>query len=225
MATAGWVRLRRIAVALLIVALIVAGAMIDAAHAQIPSAAQQYERTLTRHAYATFGPNAPVARLAAQIHQESHWRPDVCSWASACGLAQFIPSTATWMAEIYPRQLEPADPGNPAWALQAQVLYDQWLLRQVALADECQAWAMTLAAYNGGIGWLNRDRSLAEQAGADRGQWFGSVERYTRRADWARDENRAYVRRILLDLEARYLTAGWPGQSAACVSTSRCSRD
>lgn len=195
------------------------------AEAQIPSSAWQYERQLTREARAQFGVEAPVARLAAQVHQESAWRPDVCSWASACGLAQFIPSTAEWMAEIYPRQLAPADPTNPQWALKAQVYYNHWLGSRIRGADECAHWAMVLSAYNGGIGWLNRDRRLADAAGADADQWFGQVERYTTRADWARDENRGYVRRILLDLELRYADAGWQGRPVCLRQDRQCSRD
>lgn len=195
------------------------------AEAQIPSSAWQYERQLTREAQAVFGVEAPVARLAAQVHQESAWRPDVCSWAGACGLAQFIPTTADWMAEIHPRQLAPADPANPAWALQAQVLYNDWIIKRVVAVDDCQAWAMTLSAYNGGIGWLNRDRRLAEQAGADPLRWFGHVENHTNRANWAREENRGYVQRILYELEPRYVDAGWLGRPACGRQDPRCSRD
>ena len=195
------------------------------AEAQIPSAAWQYERQLTREARAVFGVEAPVARLAGQLHQESSWRPDVCSWAQACGLAQFIPSTADWMAEMHPSRLAPADPANPAWAIQAQVLFNDWILNRIQVDDGCQQWAMTLSAYNGGIGWVNRDRRLAEEAGADADTWFGHVEHHTARADWARRENRDYVRRILLGLEPRYAEAGWQGSPICLWQDRRCSRD
>ncbi len=181
------------------------------AEAQVPASAAQFERQLTREARAVFGPEAPVARLAAQLHKESSWRPDVCSWAGACGLAQFMPATAADMAERFPRQLSPADPTNPAWAIQAQVLYNDWLLNRISAANGCEHWAMTLSAYNGGIGWLGRDRRLAEQAGDDPDRWFGQVDQHTARADWARRENRAYVTRILLELEPVYAAAGWAG--------------
>lgn len=193
--------------------------------AQVPAGAFEHQRYLTREAQAQFGIDAPVARLAAQIHQESAWRPDVCSWAGACGLAQFMPKTAGWMAEIYPRALEPADPTNPLWAIQAQVRYDHWLLQRIEAADACSRWAMTLSSYNGGIGWLHRDQRLATQAGADADQWFGHVERFSRRADWAREENRGYVTRILLELEPRYAAAGWPGRPVCLRQDQQCSRD
>jgi len=181
--------------------------------AQVPAASWVYQRPITRQAQATFGLNAPVARLAAQMHQESSWRPEVCSWAGACGLAQFMPSTAGWMAEMFPDQLAPADPADPGWAIQANAYYNQWLYqRNRNWADECARWAGVLSGYNGGLGWVNRDRRLAAAAGADPARWFGSVELFSGRADWAMDENRFYVRQILLDLEPRYSRAGWPGE-------------
>jgi soluble lytic murein transglycosylase-like protein len=199
--------------------------MLTEAEAQIPEAAWQYERMLVSEAQATFGVEAPVARLAAQLHQESYWQPDVCSWASACGLAQFIPTTAAWMAEIYPSALARADPLNPRWAIQAQVRYADWLLDRVGPADNCSRWAMTLSAYNGGIGWLGRDRRLTSAAGFDSDQWFGHVERFTDRAEWAREENRGYVTRILLNLEPQYAAAGWLGEPVCLRADRRCSRD
>lgn len=194
------------------------------AEAQIPESAWQYERLLLSEAQATFGPNAPVARLAAQLHQESHWQPGVCSWAQACGLAQFIPSTAEWMGEVDSR-LSPADPMNPRWAIRAQVVYNDWILTRVGSTDPCSQWAMTFSAYNGGIGWLGRDRQLTAASGYDPDQWFGHVERFTSRADWAEQENRGYVTRILLDLEPRYIEAGWLGRPVCLRADRRCSRD
>lgn len=195
------------------------------ATAQVPAGAWEHQRYLTQVAQSRFGVTAPVARLAAQVHQESAWRPDVCSWAGACGLTQFMPKTAAWMAEIYPRELAPADPTNPQWAMLAQVYYNHWLGQRIRGEDECAHWAMVLSAFNGGIGWLERDRRLTESAGADPHRWFGHVERYTRRADWAREENRGYVARILLDLEPRYLDAGWPGRPVCLRRDRQCSRD
>jgi len=181
--------------------------------AQVPESAWEYQRPITRQAQARFGPEAPIARIAGQLHQESAWRPDVCSWAGACGLAQFIPSTAEWMAEIFARELAPAVPDDPRWAIQANVYYNHWLYhRNRDFADECSRWAATLSSYNGGLGWVNRDQRLAASAGADPSSWFGEVELFSGRADWAMNENRSYVRRILLDLEPRYHRAGWPGE-------------
>lgn len=187
-----------------------------AAAQEVPRAAEQYRRDLVRVAQHGFGLGAPVATLAAQIHQESGWRPHVTSHAGAQGLAQFMPATATWMAELYPRQVGPAQPFNPGWSLRAMVAYNQWHLDRIQAASPCEKWAMALAAYNGGLGWINRDRRLASASGADPLTWFNSVERYNAGRSAANfRENRNYPRNILTRWEPLYVAAGWgPGVCA-----------
>lgn len=166
-------------------------------------------------ATAEFGLDAPVALFAAQIHQESRWEPEAAS-AYAQGLTQFTPATAAWIAALYPAELAPADPWDPAWAIRAQMRYMRDLARQFSGgATRCDDWAFALAGYNGGPGWVRRDQRLAAAAGAAPEVWFGEVELHTKRGAAARKENRGYVRRILLVLEARYIAAGWPG-TATC---------
>lgn len=179
--------------------------------AQVPAAASQYQRELTRVVQQEWGMNGRVAVHAAQIHQESAWRANVDSPVGAQGLSQFMPSTSAWIAEIYP-DLGSAAPYSPGWAMRAQARYNRWHWQRLKrTADQCQRWAMTLSAYNGGLGWVNRDRRLATAAGDDARMWFGHVERYTNRAGWAKRENRHYVRHILLTLTPRYARAGWQG--------------
>lgn len=181
------------------------------ANAQIPNAAHGYQRELTRIVQQEWGMKGRVSLHAAQIHQESGWRSNVNSPVGAQGLSQFMPSTSAWMAEIYP-DLGRAAPYSPTWAMRAQARYNRWHWQRLSsAADECQRWAMALSAYNGGLGWVNRDRRLATAAGDNPGVWFGSVERYTNRAGWALRENRHYVRHILLTLTPRYTRAGWQG--------------
>ncbi|SUH40495.1 lytic murein transglycosylase [Salmonella enterica subsp. enterica] len=43
--------------------------------------------------------------------------------------------------------------------------------------DNCQRMAFTLSAYNGGQGWVNRDKKLAAAKGLDASIWFEHVER------------------------------------------------
>lgn len=179
----------------------------------LPREAELHRRTLTREAQMQWGLDAPVARLAAQVHQESAWRGDARS-AYAAGLAQFTPDTAGWIARVYPRALGNPAPYSPKWALRALVVYDRHLYDRLDdTATDCDRWAMTLSAYNGGLGWVQRDRRMAVAHGADPARWWGNVEHHTSRVPWARDENRGYPRRILLDLEPRYLRAGWPGEA------------
>ena len=78
----------------LVVAL--AGLIALAATAQIPSAAVKYRPDLTREAHFIFGLDAPIPTLAAQIEQESGWRPGITAWDNGRGLAQFMDPTDTW---------------------------------------------------------------------------------------------------------------------------------
>lgn len=182
------------------------------AHAgPIPAAAQQYQRELTRIVQQEWGLSGPVTVHAAQIHQESAWRPGVDSRVGAQGLAQFMPTTGAWIVEVYP-DLGAAAPYSPTWAMRAMTRYNRWHWQRLgSAADGCQRWAFALSAYNGGLGWVQRDQRLARAAGDDPAVWFGSVEHYTARAAWAERENRQYVRRILMELAPRYERAGWRG--------------
>lgn len=180
----------------------------------IPSAANGYQRELTRLAQQEFGLSAPVSLFAGQIHQESSWRPDARS-PFADGLTQFTPDTAEWIAEAYP-ELGRAAPFSPSWSMRAMLVYNRHIKQRInpIYADRiapCDHWAMTLSAYNGGPGWVSRDRRLAIEAGADPDRWWSNVEEYTARADWAREENRHYPYRILIELEPVYRRAGWQG--------------
>lgn len=186
----------------------------------VPAVADQYEKNLINAAQAAYGLDAPVARLAALIHVESHWNPQAQSpWAE--GLAQFTPLTAEWIAQIRP-ELGPADPWDPNWSMQAAAQYTKLLYDQIKPFDqelaECDHWAMDLSAYNGGATWLKRDRMLTQFHGSDPDKWFGHTEKHSRRAQWALKENRAYPVKILTVWEHRYLRSGWPGTPACSAS-------
>jgi membrane-bound lytic murein transglycosylase MltF len=178
---------------------------------KLPERSFIYRFKLEREAQAVFGIDAPIARLAAQIHQESRWIETAESPAGAQGLTQFMPATAAWLSSVCPT-VGPADPLDPDWAIRAMICYDAWLHERVANATTpCDRWAFTLSAYNGGEAWVRRDRALAVRAGVDGAVWFDAVERYSARSARAREENRTYVRRILRELEPLYIRAGWPG--------------
>lgn len=181
---------------------------------RIPEASALYRLQLEREAASQFGLSAPVAMIAAQIHQESRWRPTAKS-KYAQGLAQFTPPTARWLPHVCP-EIGAPDPWDPTWSLRAIVCYDAWLhARAPRSANGCERWAMALSSYNGGEVMLRRERKLAASVGSDPSRWFDHVERARVRAQWAWDENRGYVRRILRVLEPAYIAAGWPG-SATC---------
>lgn len=187
-----------------------------AAHAiDIPDASARYRLLVQRAAGDYFGLDASPARLAAQLHQESGWRPDARS-AYAVGLAQFTPETAAWLPNVCP-DLGDFDPWDAAQAVRGAACYDRYLYdRQAAMIhglDVCTRWVYTLRAYNGGAGWMLRERKAARAAGADPDDWQ-TVEVYRLRALWAHRENIAYPRRILMVLEPMYLRAGWSGEAA-----------
>lgn len=181
--------------------------------AEPPTVALKYRSDVIRAARVDWGLNAPVADFAAQLHQESGWNPAARSPVGAQGLAQFMSSTADWIAGLMPH-LATREPYNPGWAIRALVSYDRWLWSRVAVPDGCERMAMTLSAYNGGLGWVNRDRRLARTRGLDDARWFNSVETVNAgrsAANWR--ENRHYPQRILRELAPRYLS--WGG--ANCV--------
>ena len=186
-----------------------------AAEITIPRTAWKYQGVLTRAAHAEMGLDAPVALLAAQVHQESRWRPDAVSPVGAQGLAQFMPSTARWLPSIAPHTGEPL-PYNPGWALRGLCVYDNWLLLRVdGAASACDRWAFALSAYNGGEKWRMRDQALAASKGLDSARYWGSVELVNagRRAS-AFKENRGYPRAIFR-IQTVYVAAGW-GRGVYC---------
>lgn len=203
----------------LAVALLIAGAA-EYGHAReaIPAAAMQHRAEMTRSALRVFGPSAPVATLAAQIHVESAWRVDARSPVGAMGLAQFMPATAADMARRWPAECAPADPWSPAWAFRCRDRYMRSHL--VALRSlgsgltECARWVFALRAYNGGRGWVERDRRAALDAGLDPDDWRAVASVNAGRSPAAWRENTSYAPKIL-QVQQRYQAAGW-GAGVQC---------
>ena len=178
-----------------------------AAAAQVPPAAEAYRRDLVRAAQGVWGMDAPVSLLASQIHAESGWRPGAVSPAGARGLAQFIDATAADVARRYGGG--PASPFDPRWAMTAQSRYMRELHGAVnGAANESERMAFALAAYNGGMRWVQRRRAASPtpercfNAACDINPGITAANQR---------ENRAYPRRIILELLPRYHAAGWGG--------------
>ena len=195
---------------------------VRAAETKIPRAALQYRGQIVREARAVWGMDAPVSVFAAQIHTESWWRNDTVSSVGAQGLAQFMPATARWLPSVAPETGKPA-PFNPAWSLRACVTYDRWLWNRLSpmragSLTTCDRMAFTLSAYNGGLGWVGRDRSLAARTGRDPDRWFGNVAGMNAgRSKSAIKENRRYVT-LIFQRQSAYIAAGWgPGVECADV--------
>nr|WP_306423997.1 hypothetical protein [Achromobacter xylosoxidans] len=91
--------------------------------------------------------------------------------------------------------------------------YDRYLYDRIRARDDCERMAMTLSAYNGGLGWISRDQKRASGSGLDPLIWWGSVETVNAgrsAANWR--ENRAYPDRIIHHHQPTYVAASWgPG--------------
>lgn len=197
-----------------IIVLVLAALLALPACAQSPAASWPYRADLTKSAYRTFGPGAPIAALAAQIHQESAWQPGALSWAGAQGLGQFMPPTADYVAKMHPQECSPANPFDASWAIRCSQLY---LRQQISLArtprtTECDAWAFGLRNYNGGLTWTRRDRAKAAAHGADPDRWRAVQPFNAGRRPEAHRENTEYPVRIFR-LQPSY--ASW-GRSLDC---------
>ena len=148
---------------LLVTALALLSAPTQAADV-IPQRAQPHRLTLRREAQRVWGLDAPSATFAAQIHPESRWRADAHSPVGALGMAQFMPATARWIGGM-DGELANRDPFSPTWALRALVVYDKWLYDRVRGDTPCERMAFALAAYNGGLGWVNKRKARSPQPG------------------------------------------------------------
>ncbi|MEG0920637.1 MAG: lytic transglycosylase domain-containing protein [Comamonas sp.] len=174
-----------------------------------PRESLQYRDTLIRTARAVWGMDAPVAVFAAQVHQESAWKPGAVSKVGAQGLAQFMPGTTTWIATLDPA-LSTQEPFNPAWALRALVTYDQWLYARapVRYTNHDRMW-VALRGYNGGLGHWQAEARASGVREPSREQVDAACGT-ARRARLHCKENLGYPHRILVELQPRYAAWG-PG--------------
>ena len=179
---------------------------------QIPRSVLKYRNGLIREVRYHWGLNQSPSVFFAQVHQESAWRADAHS-AYAAGLTQFTPDTAEWIQSLYPADLtefcanRSGCPLDAGWAIRAMVLYDRRLWDGFAHSIDDHRWAFALASYNGGLGWIQRERAQAQKRHIDPEFWFGAVEAVCLRAQWACAENRQYPRRILFVWRPVY--EGW----------------
>ena len=182
--------------------------------ASIPSEAWQYQKQIIRANWTYHGTDQYVSATAAQIQQESMWKPTAESWAGAQGLTQFMPATAR--GESKRCGLGIPAPFDPSWAIQAQSCYMAYLVRRnPEFRPGCQRYAAALSGYNGGQGNVNRQRRkwalYTHHSAHTDAIWFGGVENYRIRSQAAHRENRNYPRRILLKLTPEYVDAAYGG--------------
>lgn len=178
------------------------------ARAQVPPEAQRYRAELVRAAHAQWGLQAPIAALAAQVHQESSWKPEAVSAVGARGLAQFMPATATWWCAQEGVAPKACQPHNPTWALRALVGYDKWLYdRTPARYGARERMWVALRGYNGGLGHWQAEAAATGLARPTTAEVDAACGRARRHVSHCR-ENLGYPARILNTLQARYATWG-----------------
>ena len=137
-----------------------------------------------------------VIQYEAQVWQESAWRQFAES-KYAQGPTQFTPGTRS---DWYPRTTPSCKDVpwfDPNCAFRAQILYMTAIGRSYLTSPD--KWAFSQAAYNGGPGWIKRERRLcAALPGCDPRRWYGHVEKHCHPDRAARfcKENRDYPVRI-----------------------------
>ena len=184
--------------------------MQQAAAQTIPQAAHPHRATLTRAAHTAWGLDAPIAAVAAQVHQESGWRANALSPVGAQGLTQFMPATARWWCAREQQSASECQPYNPTWALRSMVGYDKYLYDLAPPRfTPYERLYVALRGYNGGLGHWRAEAAIAAAT-----NHFPSLAQIdaacgrARRAAVHCAENLGYPRRILGDLQPRYASWG-----------------
>lgn len=192
------------------IVLLLGGFFSQACAQTIPSNAARYRADLVRAAHANWGLDAPIAALAAQVHQESGWNPQAVSQVGATGMAQFMPATAAWWCELIGTPAGQCQPKNPTWALAALVGYDKWLFdRTPARYSDYDRMHVALRAYNGGLGHWQAEAKATGLSQPTVDQVAAACGKARRHASHCR-ENLGYPLRIVNVLQPRYLAWG-PG--------------
>lgn len=128
-------------------------------------------------------------RIKAQLLAESSMNPKAVSPVGAKGLAQFMDATwKEWGGS--------EDPFNPEAAIDACIRYMKWLWERFPGYSTDDRYALALAAYNAGIGHIQKMLSLASPQ--ERSSWALArkhLERVTSPKNAA--ATLAYVDRIL----------------------------
>ena len=108
--------------------------------------------------------------LAAQIYQESKFKPSTRSWAGAVGLMQVLPTTAEQMGYC---SIE-----KPELNIQAGVAYIKYLTKFWEDIPDNERVKFVLASYNAGPGHVSDARRLAMKYGKNPNVWDDNVEEF-----------------------------------------------
>lgn len=110
--------------------------------------------------------------IAAIAYVESHFNPDVKSWAGALGIMQVMPRTARSYG------FSPEDMMNPSMCVEvaARTLLSLNDMMAKRVHDPGERLNFILASYNAGAGHVLDAMALAEKYGFDPTVWNGNVE-------------------------------------------------
>ena len=100
----------------------------------------------------------PWEMVKAQVWQESAFDPNAVSSCGAVGLMQLMPETAKEMAQGAGGKAQgEIEPFDPETNIALGVKYDRWLFdRFPEIPNEEERMKFSLAAYNGGRGYVNK---------------------------------------------------------------------
>ena len=121
-------------------------------------------------------PAVRASLIAGQVHQESQWNPRAVSRSGAGGLLQIMPATGRDIALSC--KIPGFDRFNPVHALRGGICYDAQVRKWVgALNTPRDQDTAMLRAYNGGAGYIIKERHRAELYGKD-GRDAAAIEPY-----------------------------------------------
>lgn len=113
-------------------------------------------------------PDMPPGMTAAWVHQESRWKITAVSKAGARGPLQIMPGTAQDIRKAC--KMPDLDLTNMVSGLKGGFCYGHLLRRQVGkMATAADLDEAMLRAYNGGAGYIRKERQAAKNAGRDDG--------------------------------------------------------
>lgn len=163
-----------------------------------------YVEDIRKESEFRFGIPAPVPVVAAQLMQESGFKPDARSPVGAVGIGQFMPATWTWAAKASGADVG-ASPLDPRAGIKVAVWYDRFLYDRVAYAiDPCNKWLFALSAYNGGERRVQQRQALSPHPG----EWEATHILNPGITESNQRENAGYPRSIIYKLQPEFRTLG-----------------
>jgi len=190
---------------------------LSTASAKCPDRAKRYIPIIKEELCKYWNSLCPKEVIPAQIEKESSWRVRAerkVGREYGFGLSQitivrgrfnnFLIAKQKWKEEL--KNWTWKDRFNPTFHIRYMILYDKTLYSHMGFAtNNFERLAFTLSAYNGGLGWILKDRKVAKLRGLNPDKWFCNVELVNSgRSKFAYKVNRYYVRSILLHKIFKY---------------------